>query len=71
MWIPTKERQPENAGDYLAQIKLEYGGHYMQTIHFWDGHWNAYPGSDLENEMTDCVVAWQPLPEPYEEGEER
>lgn len=67
-WIPVSERLPE--------IKMDYKECYLVT----DGRfcWMAYYISEKEWIFADCtncknkidwtdVIAWMPLPEPYEE----
>ena len=58
-WIPCSERLPEEDGYYLVTMKL-WVGSYVTTHAFRGGEWHL--ASD------DCpVLAWQPLPAPYEE----
>ena len=57
-WIPCSERLPENNGQYL--ISTTKGAVYVARRSF--GRW----GSSFRN----CVTAWQPLPDPYEEVQE-
>ena len=61
-WIPISERLPEQANQsYL--VTVDYGDGLVcscQRFFFGEGiGWND-----------DCVIAWQPLPEPYKRGEE-
>ena len=58
-WIPVAERLPENAEDVL--FCDEYG--YICIGDYWGGRWKTDNGGGLSNR----VVAWMPLPEPYEE----
>jgi hypothetical protein len=62
-WIPVKERLPEihnYSGKYL--VTLGRGGVYIAMFTECDGeHWWTY----------DDVIAWMPLPDPYEESEGR
>lgn len=58
-WIPVSERLPEEANkSYIVTVK--YGDDIVcscQRFFFGEGiGWND-----------DCVVAWQPLPEPYKD----
>ena len=75
-WIPVSERLPEEEDmykapkhRYLCQLKgyehvlvLARLRHYLGSPRaaFWD--WYGKPIPDKE------VIAWRPLPEPYEEG---
>lgn len=53
-WIPVTKRLPENDDECLTI--LEDGLYYVQA--YSDGEW-----------YYDDVVAWMPLPEPYQEKE--
>lgn len=57
-WIPITERKPEEDGEYLFSIRSSLGDYVMEG---WvrDGEYRLYD-----------VVAWMPLPKPYE-GSER
>ena len=63
-WIPCKERLPEYDGEYMV-TKKTFG-------------WNCeeYAETDIARyekkngwHKADQVIAWMPLPEPYQEGE--
>lgn len=61
-WIPVSERLPED-GTYLCTLDGELCG--------TDEPFTGMCG--IENEKWDeegCVIAWQPLPEPYRPEEE-
>lgn len=58
-WIPTEVAIPKKDGKYLVQT--DCGN--ITTLEYWNGFFNAYPGSNLEN-VIGCV-AWAPLPKPY------
>ena len=57
-WIPCSERLPEKEGKYLVTLYK----------------WNIVSFADFKNlkynpHFNAPVIAWQPLPEPYKEGE--
>ena len=55
-WIPVSERLPEKIGTYMTTI--DYGKYGLATgQRFYHGTlgWED-----------DCVIAWMPLPKPYE-----
>ncbi len=56
-WIPCSERLPEENGNYLVTAiwngKREVDMDYFQFLCQWDDY-------------KDTVIAWMPLPEPYE-----
>ena len=61
-WIPCSERLPEYTDEYLVTID---GANSTTTLSYdevlcewFDDECNVYP-----------VIAWQPLPQPYKEGE--
>lgn len=55
-WIPCSERLPEEARSYLV-TNSKWGAWCVDRDMFIDGHWAK----------NDDVIAWMPLPEPYEE----
>lgn len=60
-WIPCSERLPEQRKHVL--ICVDYRGKYSMVGYYdedfgWYGQWGAY--------VFNQVIAWQPLPEPYE-----
>lgn len=62
-WIPCSERLPEEYGEYLVCNKYEvYGLGFPKK----DNYGNVYVETD--SEIITEVVAWMPLPEPYEQG---
>lgn len=79
-WIPCSERLPEekDAGilkklgtekrsEYVLGTVEARGERMTATVCTYDGKWNwnmKYAFPDFK------VVAWQPLPEPYQEGEQ-
>ena len=66
-WIACSERLPKKNGFYLATLDGEIAGEdkpFTGMAEFEDGKW-----IDDEDDYK-CVLAWQPLPEPYKESEE-
>ena len=66
-WIPVEERLPESDGFYLATLDGEICGQeeaFTGLAEFEHGKWID------DEEGYKCVLAWQPLPEPYKGGEE-
>ena len=57
-WIPVSERLPEETGTYITT--LDYGEYGLAVGQRY------YYGKGLGWAEEDCVIAWQPLPEPYE-----
>ena len=56
-WIPCSERLPEETGTYMTTI--DYGKHGIATGQRY------YYGQNLGWD-DDCVIAWMPLPDPWE-----
>ena len=69
-WIPCSERLPDACGKYLVTMKWndDSGEEHIVIKATWYGEWDDI-GWDLA-EIFD-VVAWMPLPEPYNEQTER
>lgn len=60
-WIPVSERLPDK--DKRVLVTGTFWGRFEVNIDTWNGErWFNYGG---------YVSAWQPLPEPYRESEER
>lgn len=75
-WIPISERFPEehyvensyNDPSDCVLVQLDSG--LMEVSRYWkhmNDKYNRNPWIDLDEYQT--VVAWQPLPKPYEESE--
>ena len=66
-WIPCSEQLPKKDGFYLATLDGEIAGEekpFSGLEEFENGKWVD------DEEDYQCVLAWQPLPEPYKpEGE--
>lgn len=68
-WIPCSERQPNVNGWYITTISGEICGQdraFSGMSEFANGKWTSGDDAD-ETEMT---IAWCPLPEPYQGGEQ-
>ena len=75
-WIPVSEQLPEKYNEYLVTYIAPAGTHWTYVIiaHYSDLMGIAKPcfhignvgKNDFQN-ITDGVVAWMPLPEPYKE----
>lgn len=62
-WIPVEERLPERDGFFLATLDGKIVGEeilFTGLAEFEKGKWID------DEEDYQCVVAWRPLPEPYE-----
>ena len=58
-WIPCSERLPEEDGEYLC----DYNGH-IHIGQMINKHFRLYG-----NIVDHLITAWQPLPEPYKDGD--
>lgn len=63
-WIPVSERLPSKYGNYLVAVK---SWDETASIIYYDV--DHYGPDWLHDERRKKVVAWIPLPEPYQEGE--
>ena len=63
-WIPVSERLPDKDGFYIATLDGKIVGDdrpFSGLAEFEDWTWVD------DEEDYKCVIAWQPLPEPYKE----
>ena len=69
-WIPVSKRLPKEGERVLVTAALErvMVAHYGKMF-FEKERGNVFylAGEDGDADITDVVVAWMPLPEPYEE----
>lgn len=68
-WIPVQERLPENTGDRDVLVTCSYKyGNYVMPMCYNDG-WNCAASNDADARKYERhnVIAWLPLPDPYEE----
>ena len=73
-WIPVSKRLPKEGERILVTAALEHVmvAHYGKMF-FEKERGNVFylAGEDGDADITDVVVAWMPLPEPYrEEGDQ-
>ena len=78
-WIPVVEALPEEYGEYLVTYKSDGDQMFMDIVEYepsfeFDHEKNRFKGNWLFAD--DCrsvnpeVIAWMPLPEAYQEGEQ-
>ena len=71
-WIPCSERLPDKMGDYL--VTLCGNGEPWVEIALWNetfgGRWQMVLYNDVDYSDISNVIAWMPLPKPYQEGEQ-
>ena len=79
-WIPCSERLPEEGGYYLVTYHGWSNGDYLpkfddtyvRRLHYQKSErftgWNhpRYCDDKAENDTNREVIAWQPLPQPYQ-----
>lgn len=65
-WIPVTERLPEESGMYLV-TRREYDDADML---YFNEIYTCFTEDWLDTEEVTGVIAWMPLPEPYEEKQE-
>ncbi len=66
-WIPVEEGLPKRNGVY--NITRYVGGNYMRDSAYFDGQDTWHNDNRVNHSrcyLTD-VIAWMPLPEPYQE----
>lgn len=77
-WIPCSERLPDREGRYLVTLPLVNGYPWLRILHYgmpdFDEEYRRrcwYETGDYCDIAVNGIVAWMPLPEPYEEKEEK
>ena len=69
-WVPTSERLPDEKGTYtLVTIKIPKREPKVRSGFFYKGDFHNDNG-DFWRATDKEVVAWMPLPEPYEADKE-
>lgn len=65
-WIPCSERLPEKYGEYLC---CDTYGNFVLGFPSESNTSNTGFVVETEHEYCYDIIAWQPLPEPYQKGE--
>lgn len=82
-WIPCSERLPEEDGDYFVTYEKGYAEDYdltpigiarfevdCESFGYWYEHFDRQTLGSLGSEWEEIkVIAWMPLPKPYEPQE--
>lgn len=63
-WIPVEERLPK-AGEHVLVSFRSAGFLPATAIISENGRWSMLQGAKGFNDVTEDVIAWRPLPEPY------
>ena len=63
-WIPVDKQLPE-AGEHVLVSFRSAGFLPATAIISENGRWNMLQGAKGFNDVTEDVIAWRPLPEPY------
>jgi len=64
-WIPCSERLPERDGDYLATLHHKWPDREYKTVEV-----KKFRSDGFDENLYVKVVAWRPLPEPWEGAED-
>lgn len=74
-WIPVSERLPNTLGVYNVTRKIIEGetSYVISDACYFDGQntWHADTGVNHGRPYLTDVIAWQPLPKPYKESEDK
>ena len=60
--MPWNTTVPDKDGTYLVTVNYLY----VDIMDYINGHWLHYE-DDYSYDMTNEVVAWMPMPKPYEQ----
>lgn len=63
-WIPVEQRLPE-AGEHVLVSFRSVGFLPATAIISENGRWSMLQGAKGFDDVTEDVIAWRPLPEPY------
>lgn len=65
IWVSCNERLPSESGYYLATVKSSFE---TEVAIIWFAHIDDYGSKSEWREITDddTVLAWMPMPSPYE-----
>lgn len=70
-WIPCSERLPERTGNYIVTTKTtnQFNEIYYEVIEstYWA---HSKKWEDTVDDISICVIAWMPFPDPYKGGKE-
>lgn len=66
-WIPCSERLPED--DSICIVTVEYPNNETEVDYGWFDRVGVCWYVGIQEFRTSNILAWQPLPEPYTEGE--
>lgn len=72
-WIPVSERLPEFTADYKVTVGINYdgGGMFPEVrIALYNKVYKCWVVHESDRAIVGDVIAWMPLPDPYEEDEE-
>ena len=77
MWIPCSERLPEEAGEYICTLVGVHDSGIPSECGFEPSNqkgiipgWSTCEADGFKFLRNDEVIAWMPMPEPYQEGKE-
>lgn len=68
-WIPCDERLPKDRGPCLVTAYWHETYQTMVGCYWGKGEWWCVPWNNTGGQHELHVIAWMPLPVPYEEGE--
>ncbi len=69
-WVPCSERLPKKPFKCLLTIHTDGEGNWVCPVaHVWNGRtWNDCNGVPIGLACFEEIIAWMPLPEPYQKG---